>query len=63
MTSAVFSYLGAELVGVTVGEAQNPRRAIPRAVKLTFFRIVFCSFVWTITPWASASMEESQETP
>ncbi|CZT00364.1 related to aromatic amino acid transport protein aroP [Rhynchosporium agropyri] len=41
MTSAVFSYLGAELVGVTVGEAQNPRRAIPRAVKLTFFRIVF----------------------
>ena len=23
------------------GEAQNPRKAIPRAVKLTFFRIVF----------------------
>ncbi|TVY19419.1 Dicarboxylic amino acid permease [Lachnellula arida] len=41
MSSAVFSYLGAELVGVTVGEAQNPRKAIPRAVKLTFFRVVF----------------------
>ncbi|TVY45123.1 Dicarboxylic amino acid permease, partial [Lachnellula subtilissima] len=41
MSTGVFSYLGAELVGVTVGEAQNPRRAIPRAVKLTFFRIVF----------------------
>lgn len=41
MSSAVFSFLGAELVGVTVGEAQNPRKAIPRAVKLTFFRIVF----------------------
>lgn len=40
LTSAVFSFLGAELVGVTVGEAQNPRKAIPRAVKLTFFRIV-----------------------
>jgi amino acid transporter len=26
---------------VTVGEAQNPRKAVPRAVKLTFFRIVF----------------------
>jgi amino acid transporter len=37
----VFSFLGAELVGVTVGEAQNPRKAVPRAVKLTFFRIVF----------------------
>ena len=41
MSNAVFSYLGAELVGITVGEAQNPRRAIPRAVRLTFFRIVF----------------------
>ncbi|KAG0647966.1 Dicarboxylic amino acid permease [Hyphodiscus hymeniophilus] len=41
LSSAVFSFLGAELVGVTVGEAQNPRKAIPRAVRLTFFRIVF----------------------
>ncbi|RDL38531.1 Uncharacterized protein BP5553_02871 [Venustampulla echinocandica] len=41
LSSAVFSFLGAELVGVTVGEAQNPRKAVPRAVKLTFFRIVF----------------------
>ena len=41
LSSAVFSYLGAELVGVTVGEAQNPRKAIPRAVRMTFFRIVF----------------------
>lgn len=40
MSSAVFSFLGAELVGVTVGEAQNPRRAVPRAVRLTFFRIL-----------------------
>jgi amino acid transporter len=28
------------LVGVTVGEAQNPRKTIPRAIKLTFYRIV-----------------------
>lgn len=41
LTSAVFSFLGAELVGVTVGEAQNPRKAVPKAVKLTFYRIVF----------------------
>ncbi|RDW60145.1 hypothetical protein BP5796_11751 [Coleophoma crateriformis] len=40
LTAAVFSFLGSELVGVTVGEAQNPRKAIPRAVKLTFYRIV-----------------------
>ncbi|KAF2104615.1 amino acid permease Dip5 [Rhizodiscina lignyota] len=41
MVTAVFAYLGTELVGVTVGEAQNPRKVIPRAIKLTFFRILF----------------------
>ena len=40
MTTAVFAYLGTELVGVTVGEAANPRRVIPRAIKLTFYRIL-----------------------
>ena len=38
--TATFAYLGTELVGVTVGEAQNPRKVIPRAIKLTFWRIV-----------------------
>lgn len=41
MVTAVFAYLGTELVGVTVGEAENPRRNIPRAIRLTFYRIVF----------------------
>ncbi|KAI0480571.1 amino acid permease/ SLC12A domain-containing protein [Xylariaceae sp. FL0804] len=40
MVTATFAYLGTELVGVTVGEAQNPRRTIPRAIRLTFYRIV-----------------------
>jgi amino acid transporter len=40
LTTAVFAYLGTELVGVTVGECQNPRKVIPRAIKLTFFRIL-----------------------
>ncbi|KAI1860217.1 hypothetical protein JX265_010141 [Neoarthrinium moseri] len=39
MVTAVFAFLGTELVGVTVGEAQNPRKTIPRAIKLTFWRI------------------------
>lgn len=39
--TATFAYLGTELVGVTVGEAQNPRRTIPKAIRLTFFRILF----------------------
>ncbi|EXJ60825.1 hypothetical protein A1O7_04978 [Cladophialophora yegresii CBS 114405] len=41
MVTATFAYLGTELVGVTVGEAQNPRKTIPRAIKLTFYRILF----------------------
>ncbi|KAL5528558.1 DIP5 [Sanghuangporus sanghuang] len=41
LTVATFAYLGTELVGVTVGEAQNPRRTIPRAIRLTFYRILF----------------------
>ncbi|KZF22965.1 putative dicarboxylic amino acid permease [Xylona heveae TC161] len=40
MVQATFAFLGTELIGVTVGETQNPRRNIPRAIKLTFWRIV-----------------------
>ena len=37
---AFFAYSGCELVCMTVAESKNPRRTIPRAVKLTFYRIV-----------------------
>jgi yeast amino acid transporter len=38
---SVYAFLGTELVGVTVGETQNPRKAMPKAIRLTFFRILF----------------------
>ena len=41
MVNATFAFLGTELVGVTVAEAQNPRKTVPRAIKLTFYRILF----------------------
>ncbi|KAJ5963341.1 uncharacterized protein N7479_003217 [Penicillium vulpinum] len=40
MVQATFAFLGTELIGVTVGEAQNPRKTIPKAIKLTFWRII-----------------------
>ncbi|KAG6854320.1 hypothetical protein C0991_008215 [Blastosporella zonata] len=40
MTNALFAYIGTELIGVTVGEAENPRRNIPIAIRRTFFRIL-----------------------
>jgi len=40
LTNALFAYIGTELIGVTVGEAENPRRNIPRAIRRTFWRIL-----------------------
>ena len=33
-------YAGTEMVGVTSGEADNPRRSVPLAIRQVFFRIV-----------------------
>ncbi|KAF5365670.1 hypothetical protein D9758_003319 [Tetrapyrgos nigripes] len=40
LTNALFAFIGTELIGVTVGEAENPRRNIPRAIRQTFYRIL-----------------------
>ncbi|KAI9458500.1 dicarbixylic amino acid permease [Russula earlei] len=40
LTNALFAYIGTELIGVTVGEAQNPRKNIPLAIRRTFWRIL-----------------------
>src|SRR6185436_519633 len=36
----MFSYLGTEIVGVTAGEAKDPQRAIPRALRTTVVRLI-----------------------
>ncbi|PPR06666.1 hypothetical protein CVT26_001208 [Gymnopilus dilepis] len=40
LTNALFAFIGTELIGVTVGEAQNPRKNIPVAIRRTFWRIL-----------------------
>ncbi|KAK2808784.1 hypothetical protein FQN50_004457 [Emmonsiellopsis sp. PD_5] len=47
LVQAGFSYQGTELVGIAAGETENPRRAVPAAIKKTFYRILFL-FVLTI---------------
>ncbi|KAI9338508.1 lysine-specific permease [Obelidium mucronatum] len=37
--TAFFSYGGTELVGLTAGEAANPRKSVPRAINGTFYRV------------------------
>ncbi|UZJ57615.1 hypothetical protein CBS101457_006935 [Exobasidium rhododendri] len=41
LTLALFAYMGSELVGVCAGEASNPRKSIPSAIKKTVWRIIF----------------------
>ncbi|KAK0629705.1 proline-specific permease [Bombardia bombarda] len=40
MTGAVFSFAGVESLAMAAAETQNPRRAIPRACKRVFARVV-----------------------
>lgn len=47
LIQAGFSYQGTELVGIAAGECDNPRKAVPSAIKKTFYRILFF-FVLTI---------------
>ncbi|ODV58452.1 dicarboxylic amino acid permease [Ascoidea rubescens DSM 1968] len=48
IVNAVFAYVGIENVGTLVGESQNPRRNIPRAVKLAFYRIILFYVICTL---------------
>ena len=41
LVNAAFSYGGVETVAVAAGEAENPRKNIPKAVKRVFWRILF----------------------
>ncbi|KAI8877554.1 hypothetical protein K501DRAFT_260167 [Backusella circina FSU 941] len=41
LLSAGFSFQGTEIVGITAGEAKNPTKTVPRAIKNTFWRIIF----------------------
>lgn len=47
MIQAGFSYQGTELVGIAAGETADPRKNVPKAIKQTFWRILFF-FVLTI---------------
>lgn len=59
--TAAFSFAGTELVGLAASEHPNPRKALPAAIKMTFWRITIM-FVLSLTmvgflgrllpPWA-----------
>ncbi|KAI9278102.1 amino acid permease/ SLC12A domain-containing protein [Sporodiniella umbellata] len=41
LLSAGFSFQGTEIVGITAGEAKNPTKTVPRAIRNTCWRIIF----------------------
>jgi len=49
-------YAGTEMVGITAGEAGNPRQAVPRAIRQVFWRILIfyvgmMFFIGILIPW------------
>ncbi|MET0959290.1 MAG: amino acid permease [Psychrobacillus psychrotolerans] len=52
----MFAYLGVEMIGVTAGEAKNPKTVIPRAIDTVFWRILLfyvgaLFVIMSIYPW------------
>ncbi|KAG0171419.1 hypothetical protein DFQ30_000984 [Apophysomyces sp. BC1015] len=41
LLAAGFSFQGTEIVGITAGEAKNPTKTVPRAIRNVFWRIIF----------------------
>ncbi|QGM29221.1 amino acid permease [Bacillus sp. N3536] len=52
----MFAYLGVEMIGVTAGEAKNPKKVIPNAINTVFWRILLfyvgaLFVIMSIYPW------------
>jgi AAT family amino acid transporter len=60
LTIAISSYMGVEVVAVTAGEAQQPEKAIPRAMRTIVFRLILfyvlaVGVMVAMTPWNQSS--------
>jgi L-asparagine transporter-like permease len=60
----MFSYLGTEIVAVTSGEARDPERAIPRAMRATVGRLILfyvaaMALLMALVPWREVGTDKS----
>lgn len=61
---AFFSFGGTELIGITAGESSNPAKAVPKAIRQTFWRILLF-YILSITviglciPWTDPNLLNS----
>lgn len=61
---AIYSFIGVEIVGVTSGEAADPARSVPRAMRravlgLSAIYIVTIALLTAVTPWQQLGVGES----
>lgn len=64
LINAAFTYQGTELVGISAGEAANPRKSVPRAINKVVFRIVLfyigsLFFVGLLVPYNEPKLSDS----
>ncbi len=56
MSLTLTSYMGIEIIGITAGEAQQPSKTIPRAMRTVTIRLILCyvlsiAVMLAMTPW------------
>ncbi|KAG0016497.1 hypothetical protein BGZ80_009176 [Entomortierella chlamydospora] len=61
---AFFSFGGTELVGITAGESSNPGKAVPKAIRQTFWRILLfyilsITVIGLVIPWTDPNLLNS----
>ncbi|KAF9583152.1 hypothetical protein BGW38_010145 [Lunasporangiospora selenospora] len=61
---AFFSFGGTELVGITAGESSNPAKAVPKAIRQTFWRILLfyilsIMVIGLVIPWNNENLLNS----
>ncbi|KAI8606074.1 amino acid permease/ SLC12A domain-containing protein [Dissophora ornata] len=61
---AFFSFGGTELVGITAGESANPAKAVPKAIRHTFWRIMLfyilsVAVIGLCIPWTDPNLINS----
>ncbi|UNI22185.1 hypothetical protein JDV02_008096 [Purpureocillium takamizusanense] len=61
LVTAVYAFTGTELVAVTAGESKNPRLSMPKAARLSFYRVFFfyvlsVFFLGMVVPYNSEAL-------
>ncbi|WP_026678885.1 amino acid permease [Fictibacillus gelatini] len=64
MLVVMFSFGGTEMIGMTLGETENPEKVIPRAARNVIFRVLIfyvlpLLIIVSLVPWNKVGTEES----